>query len=52
MAQVMKSTYMISATGRSPHMAAPTAVPTMAASEMGVWRIRSGYFSAMPRVTA
>ena len=52
MAQVAKSTYMTSATGRMPHSAAPRAVPTMPASEIGVWRMRPGNFSSMPRVTA
>ena len=33
---------MISATGRIPVAAAPVAKPTMAASEMGVFRTRSG----------
>ena len=35
MASVMKSMNMISATGRFPVMAAPTATPAMAASEIG-----------------
>ena len=38
----MKSTYMISATGRLPVAAAPTATAAMASSEIGVSRTRSG----------
>ena len=41
MASVMKSTYMISATGRRPAMAAPTAAPVIAISLMAVSRTRS-----------
>jgi hypothetical protein len=41
-AQAMKSMCMISATGRMPASAAPTEYPTMAASEIGVSRTRSG----------
>ena len=51
MAQVMKSTYMISTTGRMPASAAPTPSPTIPASAIGVSNIRSGHFSAIPRVT-
>ena len=40
-AMLMKSMIMTSATGRSPATAAPTAAPTMAASEIGVSRTRS-----------
>lgn len=36
-----KSIYISSATGRSPVIAAPTAVPTMAGSEIGVSITRS-----------
>ena len=36
MASGVKSTYMISAMGRMPAMAAPTAAPPMVASEIGV----------------
>src|SRR5690606_29731805 len=43
---------MTSTTGLSPVIAAPTAAPTMAASEMGVSRTRSGpNLSSSPRVT-
>src|SRR5690242_18102531 len=38
----MKSSYMISATGRIPCIAAPIAAPTIAISEIGVLRTRSG----------
>ena len=51
MAQVMKSRYMISTTGRMPASAAPTPSPTMPASAIGVSKMRSGHFSAMPWVT-
>src|SRR5581483_1123054 len=37
----MKSSYMISATGRMPCIAAPIAVPASAISEIGVLRTRS-----------
>ena len=37
-----KSENMISATGRSPVIAAPIAAPMMACSEIGVSRTRSG----------
>ncbi|GBE23943.1 hypothetical protein BMS3Bbin02_00208 [bacterium BMS3Bbin02] len=37
-----KSTNMISATGRRPAAAAPTAAPAIASSEIGVLRTRSG----------
>ena len=47
MVRPRKSTYISSATGRRPVMAAPTAVPTMAGSLMGVSSIRSGPNSAM-----
>ncbi len=48
----MKSMNMISITGRIPISAAPVAAPAMAASEMGVSRIRSGPNSSnMPRDT-
>ncbi len=40
-AMLMKSMIMSSATGRMPAVAAPTAAPTMAASEIGVSRTRS-----------
>lgn len=40
-AMLTKSMIMTSATGRSPAAAAPTAAPTIAASEMGVSRTRS-----------
>ena len=36
MASGVKSTYMISAMGRMPAMAAPTAAPPIVASEIGV----------------
>ena len=36
-----KSMYISSTTGRRPAMAAPTPVPMMAASEMGVLKTRS-----------
>src|SRR3954451_24026647 len=48
----MKSSYMISATGRMPCIAAPIAVPASAISEIGVLRTRCGPNSAsMPCVT-
>src|SRR3954468_1472901 len=48
----MKSSYMISATGRMPCIAAPIAVPASAISEIGVLRTRSGPNSAsIPCVT-
>ena len=51
MASGVKSTYMISATGRRPVIAAPTAAPPMSASEMGVSRTRAGpKASYSPRV--
>src|SRR3954449_1647711 len=40
-ASVMKSSYMISATGRIPCIAAPIAAPASAISEIGVLRTRS-----------
>ena len=44
---------MISTTGLSPESAAPTAAPTIAASEIGVSRTRSApNFASSPRVTA
>jgi hypothetical protein len=47
----MKSMCMISATGRMPAIAAPTDTPTMAASEIGVFRTRSDpKRSSNPRV--
>ena len=47
-----KSTYMISATGFSPIIEAPTAMPAITCSEIGVSRTRSGPNSAcMSRVT-
>ncbi len=43
---------MISATGRMPTIAAPTQVPTIAASDRGVSRTRSApYFAHSLRVT-
>src|SRR3972149_5159044 len=42
MAHVTKSAKCISTTGRSPVIAAPRADPTIAASEMGAFRTRSG----------
>jgi len=52
MARVRKSSYMTSTTGRMPMIAAPMPAPTMAASEIGVLRTRSGPNSAsMPCVT-
>src|ERR1700749_4533020 len=42
----MKSSYMISATGRMPCSAAPIAAPASAISEIGVLRTRSGPNSA------
>src|SRR5689334_4607025 len=48
----MKSSYMISATGRMPCMAAPIAAPASAISEIGVLRTRSGPNSwSIPCVT-
>jgi hypothetical protein len=48
----MKSTYMISATGRVPVAAAPTAAAAMTSSEIGVSRMRSGpNSSTSPLVT-
>src|SRR5690349_11262056 len=41
-ASVMKSSYMISTTGRMPCIAAPIPAPTIAISEIGVLRTRSG----------
>ena len=50
-ASVTKSTNMISTTGRAPDCAAPTAMPQIAASLMGVLRTRSGpNSSASPAV--
>jgi hypothetical protein len=40
-ARAVKSTYMISATGRMPVTAAPQASPAIASSEIGVSRTRS-----------
>src|SRR5690606_2763628 len=52
MASVMKSMNMISSTGLRPDSAAPTAALAMAASEIGVSRMRSGPKRACrPRVT-
>ena len=52
MASVTKSMNMISTTGLSPLIAAPTAAPTIAASEIGVSRTRSApKRSSRPRVT-
>jgi hypothetical protein len=49
---VRKSSYMISTTGSIPWIAAPMPAPTIAISEIGVLRIRSGPNSAtMPVVT-
>src|SRR3954454_23884677 len=51
-ASVMKSSYMISATGRRPCIAAPIAVPASAISEIGVLRTRAGpNSSSIPCVT-
>ena len=48
----MKSSYMISATGRMPCIAAPMAAPASAISEIGVLRTRSGpNSSSIPCVT-
>ena len=48
----MKSSYMISATGRMPCIAAPIAVPASAISEIGVLRTRSlPNSSSIPAVT-
>ncbi len=50
-ASVTKSMNMISTTGLSPLIAAPTAAETMVASEIGVSRTRSGpKVSSRPRV--
>ena len=50
-ARVTKSTNMISTTGRRPDCAAPIAIPAIAASLIGVLRIRSGpNSSARPAV--
>ena len=47
----MKSMIMISATGSRPSIAAPTAAPTIAASEIGVSSTRSWpYFVDSPAV--
>src|SRR5579884_58261 len=49
---VRKSSYMISTTGRMPAIAAPIPVPTIAISEIGVLRTRSGpNSSSSPCVT-
>ena len=51
-AWLVKSENWISTTGRIPHIAAPTAAPTIPSSEIGVSRIRSGpNFSSIPLVT-
>jgi hypothetical protein len=51
-ASVRKSSYITSATGRIPCIAAPIAVPTSAISEMGVLRTRSApNSSSIPCVT-
>jgi hypothetical protein len=51
MAKVMKSMKEISTIGFSPDRAAPTAIPTIAASEIGVSRTRSPpNLSRKPRV--
>jgi hypothetical protein len=42
---------MISTTGRSPRIAMPLAIPTIAASEIGVVSTRSGNRVLRPRVT-
>src|SRR5205809_2521311 len=48
----MKSSYMISATGRMPCSAAPIAAPASAISEIGVFRTRAGpNSSSIPCVT-
>src|SRR3954468_11177554 len=50
---VRKSSYMISTIGRIPAIAAPMPAPTIAISEMGVLRTRSGpNSSSSPCVTA
>ena len=50
-ASVTKSTNMISITGRSPDCAAPIATPQIAASLIGVFRMRSApNSSASPEV--
>ena len=46
-----KSAHMISTIGRRPTMAAPSAAPSIALSEIGVSKTRSPYSSASPRVT-
>src|SRR5262245_42999770 len=49
---VRKSSYMISTTGRMPAIAAPMPAPTIAISEIGVLRMRSGpNSSSSPCVT-
>jgi len=51
-ASVVKSWYMISTIGRMPAMAAPMPAPTIAISEIGVLRTRSGpNSSSIPCVT-
>ena len=50
---VRKSSYMISTIGRMPWIAAPIPLPTIAISEIGVFRMRSGpNSSSRPCVTA
>jgi hypothetical protein len=52
MACAVKSENCISATGRIPHRAAPTAAPMIASSAIGVSRIRSApNRSSIPVVT-
>ncbi len=52
MAQVTKSAKCMSTTGRRPVIAAPSADPTIAASEMGALSTRWGpNSSTSPRVT-
>ena len=52
MARVVKSSYMISTTGRMPCIAAPMPAPAIAISEIGVLRTRSGpNSSSIPAVT-
>src|SRR5215212_1797817 len=52
MPSVRKSSYMISMTGRMPCIAAPTPAPTIAISEIGALRTRSGPNSpSIPAVT-
>ncbi len=49
---VRKSSYITSTTGRMPCIAAPIPAPTIAISEIGVLRIRSGpNSSSIPAVT-